>query len=86
MMIGFTPLLAASVAPVARRPCGMMIGLPSSSTNREGIAPRSAATWSAATIRNILKNPAHAGERYSKKRAHRAIISRQLWNRVQMAS
>lgn len=51
--------------------------------NRDGIPPRTASKWSPATIRGILRNPAYAGEKYGKKRAHTAIVSRQLWNRAQ---
>lgn len=65
---------------------GMAAGRIARRLNRQGTPPRSAASWSAATIRNILRNPAHAGERYGKKTAHERIVSRQLWNRVQQAT
>lgn len=43
-------------------------------------------SWGRSTIRSILANPVYCGERYGVKRAHRAIISRRLWNSAQLRS
>jgi hypothetical protein len=36
-------------------------------------------------VRNIILNPAYAGERYGVKRAHERIVTRQAWNKAQAA-
>jgi site-specific DNA recombinase len=43
------------------------------------------AQWSAKAVRRVLANPVYAGERYGVKRAHPAIVSRQLYNAVNRA-
>lgn len=48
--------------------------------NTEGVSSPQGAQWSPTTVRRILRNAAYAGERYSVKRAHPAIVSRQLFN------
>jgi hypothetical protein len=39
--------------------------------------------WSPAGVRLILRNAVYAGERYGVKRAHPAIVSRQVFNAAQ---
>jgi DNA invertase Pin-like site-specific DNA recombinase len=53
----------------------------------EGIptATGRARAWSPRAVRNIILNPAYAGERYGVKRAHERIVTRQAWNKAQAA-
>ena len=47
-----------------------------------GIPSPKGGAWNRKVVRGIVLNPAYAGERYGVKRAHPAIVSRQMWNRV----
>jgi DNA invertase Pin-like site-specific DNA recombinase len=52
---------------------------------RDGVpTPRGGAKgWSQMSVRTILTNSAYTGERHDVKKAHPAIVSRQLFNRAQ---
>jgi site-specific DNA recombinase len=72
-------------APVVRRIFadarqGDAPGRIAAALNRDGIPSPQGATWSPKAVRRILSNPVYAGERYGVKRAHPAIVSRQLFN------
>jgi hypothetical protein len=48
---------------------------------REGVAtPQGGKAWSVPGVRGILVNEVYAGERYSVKGAHPAIVSRRAYN------
>lgn len=52
--------------------------------NADGIRPpQRAKEWNERAVRLILRNPVYTGERYGVKRAHEAIVSRQLFNAAQ---
>ena len=51
--------------------------------NRDGIPGPQGKTWGAGGVAVILRNPVYAGERYGVKRAHPAIVSRRLFNKVE---
>ena len=51
--------------------------------NREDVPSPQGANWTAKAVSRVLTNPAYVGERYGVKRAHPALVSRQLFNAVQ---
>jgi site-specific DNA recombinase len=53
--------------------------------NREGIPSAQGGEWSPQVIRQILRNPAYAGERHEVKQAHPAIVSKRLFNAANAA-
>ena len=52
------------------------------SLNADAIPSPSGGSWNRTTVRNVIENPVYAGERYGVKKAHEAIVSRQLFNRA----
>lgn len=48
--------------------------------NRELLPSPGGAEWGRMAVRRILQNEAYAGELYRIKKAHPAIVTRQLWN------
>ena len=49
--------------------------------NTDGIAgPTAGKPWNRQTVRNLIENPAYAGERHAVKRVHEPIVSRRLFN------
>jgi site-specific DNA recombinase len=50
--------------------------------NADGIPGPTGRTWNRQTVRNIIGNVAYAGEQHGRKKAHPAIVTRQLWNRA----
>jgi DNA invertase Pin-like site-specific DNA recombinase len=53
--------------------------------NRDGIPGPTGGEWNRQTVRNVITNPAYAGERYGVKKAHEPIVSRRVWNEAQKA-
>lgn len=51
--------------------------------NRDDVPSPQGASWTAKAVSRVLTNPAYVGERYGVKRAHPALVSRQLFNAVQ---
>ena len=49
--------------------------------NRDGVSGPRGGGWNRTAVRGIIENVAYAGERYGVKRAHPAIVTRQLSER-----